>query len=169
MIPEKQIDPETIDGDGIFFEIFLVPHRSLPPVGFLAVMAVLIGLSVAIGVGFTIAGAWPVISFLGLDIVLVYAAFRISYRAACRSERVRLTAQELEVVFLDGADGGRRAVLEPYWARVDLAPVNRKHTRLVLRSHGRALELGSFLGAEEKVALAETLTDALHQWRNRVA
>jgi len=48
--------------------------------------------------------------------ILVYVAFWIIYRAACQSGRIRQTAQELELVFLDGTDGGRRAVLSPHWA-----------------------------------------------------
>jgi uncharacterized membrane protein len=131
-------------------------------------MAVLIGLSVAIGVGFTLVGAWPVIGFLGVDLILVFYAFRISYHSARQRERVRLSERELEVVCFDGSTQAGRAVLRPYWAKVILEPLTQRRSRLIIRSHGRALELGSFLGQEEKTALAATLTSALGRLRRTI-
>ena len=54
----------------------LTPHRSLSPTGFLIFMAVLGGISFVTGMVFLLAGAWPVFGFLGLDVLLVYWAFR---------------------------------------------------------------------------------------------
>lgn len=152
----------------ILFEAMLTPHRSLPPLGFVLVMGVLITISVAIGVGFSLVGAWPVVGFLGIDVLLVYLAFRISYGAARQSEHVRLTADTLEVLIQKGSGRGRRAALQPYWARVDIEPVSAKRTRLIIRSHGETLELGAFLGSEEKLAFAEALTEALRRNRETV-
>jgi len=149
----------------VIFETVLVPYRSLPPAGFLLVMGALILVSTAIGVGFTLVGGWPVVGFFGLDILLVYLAFRISYRSARRSEHVRLTGRALEVVFDDGSGHARRAVLQPYWTRLELERVGAKRSRLMLRSHGRALELGGFLGLEQKEDLADALSDALRTAR----
>lgn len=159
--PEFESDPR----DAILFETILTPHRSLSAVGFLAVMAAVIGLSAAIGIGFTLAGAWPVIGFLGIDLVVVFYAFRINYRSASQRERVRLSNRELEVVRFDGGTQVSRAVLQPYWAQVTLEPLPQRRSKLIIRSHGRALELGSFLGQEEKTALATTLLNALSRLR----
>ena len=42
----------------------------------------LIGLvSFAAGAMFFVVGAWPVVGFLGLDLLLIYLAFRASYRS----------------------------------------------------------------------------------------
>ena len=165
MMARDEIDARDASGDDVLFERVLLPHRSLPPVGFLAVMALLIGLSVAIGVGFTLVGAWPVIGFFGLDIILVYVVFQMSYRSARRSEHVRLTARELAVTADDGSGGIRRAVLQPYWAQVELVLGARNRQRLLLRSHGHVMELGSFLGPDEQSVLADALQDALRRLR----
>ena len=149
----------------ILFEAILVPHRSLPPLGFFVVMAALVGVSLAIGIGFSVAGAWPVLGFLGIDIILVYIAFRISYGAARQCERVRVRADELEVMYMMPCGTGKRAVMQSYWAKVHLERVNPRHVQLMIRSHGRALEVGSFLGVAEKTAFADTLTVALDQSR----
>lgn len=153
----------------ILFEAILVPHRSLPPLGFFVVMAALVGVSLAIGIGFSVAGAWPVLGFLGIDIILVYIAFRISYGAARQSEHVRLSAQELEIVLADPSGTEKRTVLQAYWAKIDVEPENAKRVRLVIRSHGRTLELGSFLGTAEKLAFAEAPSNALRDARDTAA
>jgi uncharacterized membrane protein len=154
--------------DGILFETMLTPHQSLPTVGFLAVIVVFIGLSAAIGIGFTLVGAWPVIGFLGIDLLVVFYAFWVSYRSASQRERVRLSDRELEAVCFDGATQASRAILQPYWAKVALEPLLQRRSQLMIRSHGRALELGSFLGQEEKKALATTLLVALSRLRGTI-
>ncbi len=47
-------------------------------------MAVLGGVSFAAGMVFLLMGAWPVFGFFGLDVLLVYWAFRANYRDAAR-------------------------------------------------------------------------------------
>ena len=64
------------------FSAIITPHRSLSGTGFLVVMALVGGLSFIGGMFFFLLGAWPVIGFLGLDVLLVYWAFRANYRAA---------------------------------------------------------------------------------------
>ncbi len=74
----------------LFFERVLLPYRSLPPRGFHILMLTLSLISLAVGIGFISIGAWPVIGFFGLDVALVYVAFRLSYHSARRSETIRL-------------------------------------------------------------------------------
>src|ERR1051326_3585663 len=81
----------------IFFERVLMPHRSLPPRGFRVLMLLLGLLSLAVGIGFVSIGAWPVCGFFGLDVALLYLAFRLSYRSARQSETLRLAADEFTV------------------------------------------------------------------------
>ena len=71
------------------FSAIITPHRSLSARGFLLVMALVGGMSFIGGMFFFLMGAWPVIGFLGLDVLLVYWAFRANYRAAAAFEEVR--------------------------------------------------------------------------------
>ena len=71
------------------FSAIITPHRSLSGAGFVVVMALVGGLSFIGGLFFFWLGAWPVIGFLGLDVVLVYWAFRANYRAAAAFEEIR--------------------------------------------------------------------------------
>ena len=67
------------------------PHRSLSPKGFGIVMGVLAGFLFLIGLGFFLAGAWPVIGFLGLELLVVWGAFKLNYRAARHRETIHTT------------------------------------------------------------------------------
>ena len=40
-------------------------------------------------------GAWPVMGFFGLDVLLVYCAFKLNYRAGRLCEIVELTPAQL--------------------------------------------------------------------------
>jgi uncharacterized membrane protein len=124
-------------------------------------MLAIAGCSTAIGILFWIAGAWPVVGFLGLDVLLIYVAFRLSYRDARRYETLKLTASALSV---ERFVRGRRVLaedLQPYWLNVLVEEERSGQNRLILRSHGRSLEVGAFLSPPEKSELADSLRAAL--------
>src|SRR5690348_16343440 len=77
------------------FRAILHPHRSLEPKGFLILMLAIGGVSFLMGMAFLIMGAWPVLGFFGLDVLLIYVAFRLNYRAARAYEVVELTPHTL--------------------------------------------------------------------------
>ena len=60
-------------------------------------MALVGGVSFVAGMVFFLLGAWPVVGFLGLDVLLVYWAFRANYRAAAAFEEVTVTPSELRL------------------------------------------------------------------------
>jgi uncharacterized membrane protein len=73
------------------FHAVLTPYRSLRPAGFLVLMVALGAVSFVAGILFLVAGAWPVLGFFGLDVLLVYVAFRLNYRSGRLYETVNLT------------------------------------------------------------------------------
>ena len=73
------------------------PYRSLSPRGFALVMAALGSLAFCIGLGFFLMGAWPVIGFLGLELLVVWVAFRMNYRAAKRRQTLTATESALTI------------------------------------------------------------------------
>jgi uncharacterized membrane protein len=106
-------------------------------------------------------GAWPVFGFFGLDVALVYLAFRLNYRAGRLRETVTLTDTSLDIsrVQPDGAE--RRWALEPTWVRVILEDVDSHRAKLVLRSRDVALQIGAFLAPFERQDLAKAIDRAL--------
>jgi uncharacterized membrane protein len=143
------------------FDVVLQPYRSLGPIGFVVLMAAIALAGAATGTVFFLIGAWPIPGFIGLDVVLVYIAFRVNYRRARSWERVRLTRAEL--VIERGAPDGRvrRWTFQPYWLRVEIDEPVRPGSRLTLTSHGKRLEIGAFLPPEERLAFANSLRAAL--------
>ena len=143
------------------FDAVLTPHRSLPPLGFAVLMAVVAAVNIGLGVSFMLQGAWPVFGFCGLDVVLFYVMFRLNYRSGRIYERVRLLPGELIVERHDERGRMQSWSFQPYWLRVAMDDPPRHDSQLVLRSHGRALAIGSFLSPAERLDLAQALRRAL--------
>jgi uncharacterized membrane protein len=149
----------------VFFERVLLPYRSLPPRGFNILMLVLAAISVTVGIVFVSMGAWPVVGFFGLDVGLVYVAFRLSYRSARQRETLRLADEELTVERV-GVRGDRRLwSFQPFWVRVVFEEHSDESNRLSLTSHGKTLPIGTFLPPPMRREVATTLHDALRRWR----
>lgn len=153
----------------VFLDAVLSPHRSLPPAGFAALMSVLGGVSFFAGMLFVWRGAWPVTGFFGLDVGLVYLAFRLNYRSGRARERIRLAEDALTVERVGVRGDRRRWSFQPYWLRVRFEETDEDSNRLVITSHGRSLVLGVFLGAAERRRFAALLTEALARWRAVIA
>ena len=149
----------------VFFERVLLPHRSLSPHGFHILMLLLGIVSLALGIGFVLIGAWPVFGFFGLDVALLYLAFRLSYRSARQREILRLSDDDFTVERVDVYGKRRLWRFQPFWLRVILEERPDESNRLLLASHGRSLVIADFLGAPVRRELADTLRSVLARWR----
>jgi uncharacterized membrane protein len=147
------------------FEAVLYPNRSLPNAGFIAVMALLICVNFTVGVFSFFLGAWPVIGFCGLDVLLVYIAFRLSYRQGRLREHVRLTEEDLFVSRILPSGHESRWRLQPYWTRVTIDRPVRHESQVRLLTKGETLILGSFLSPRERGEFAAALAAALSRLR----
>ncbi|MGE0231208.1 MAG: DUF2244 domain-containing protein [Flavobacteriaceae bacterium] len=144
------------------FRAVVTPHRSLSPRGF-GLMMLAIGLaSFTTGMVFVLKGAWPVMGFFGLDVFLVWLAFRLNYRAGRASETIEVTPVTLKVRQRDPK--GREAVtaFDPYWARLERdGDAELGTVSLHLTERGRRLEIARVLSPGEKQGLASALDRAL--------
>ncbi len=149
------------------FDAVLQPHTSLGPRGFRLLMAVVGVIGFTAGVAFLMAGAWPVFGFVGLDVVLVYVAFKINYRDARRYETIKLTDNKLVVERVGHTGRRQKWSFQTYWLKIDLEEPTTPQSALMLRSHGKVLEIGSFLAPHEKHDLATTLRRELDKLRRQ--
>ncbi len=161
-------EPPTPVGRPVF-ERVLLPHRSLPPRGFHLLMLFLGLVSLAFGIGFVAIGAWPVFGFFGLDVALVYVAFRLNYRSARRSETLRLSGDAFTVDRISVRGERRVWRFQPFWLRVILEERPDESNRLFVGSHGRSLAIGDFLGSPARRELAATIREALRHWRSALS
>jgi len=152
--------------DAPLFDARLVPHRSLGQRGFRFLMLGCCCVSTLYSVPFYLMGAWPVVGFFGLDVLLLYLAFRANFRAARAYELLRLTS--LELLFARVSSRGERKEwrFNPVWVRFERVEHEEFGTqRLALVSQGKSVEVGSFLGPDQKAALARSFSVALAKAR----
>lgn len=169
-----QIKPEvTADSaagrtvGGLHFDAVLYPHRSMGPRGFMTVMTCLTVFSFVAGLAFISMGAWPVLGFFGLDIALVYLAFKVNFRSGRIYETVQLDDASLLIRrFLP--DGRILSWnLQAYWAQVEMITATPSAPQLAVRSHGKYLVFGKFLTPEERSEFAAALRQALARNRSQ--
>ncbi|MEQ1715848.1 MAG: DUF2244 domain-containing protein [Hyphomicrobium sp.] len=144
----------------------LHPHRSLTPRGFLILMLAIGSVSFVTGLAFLMIGAWPVFGFFGLDVALIYLAFRLNFRAGRIYETVDVTPQMLKLTRIHPAGQQEIFDFNPFWVRVRLSndhPDGR--TSLRLAAQGREVLFAQFLTDDERRDLAEALSGALTEAR----
>ena len=124
-------------------------------------------ISLGLGLAFWWVGAWPVLGFFGLDLALIYWAFRWNYRAGRQAEVIELSPELLTLTRYHVNGHVDREELNPYWTRVLLKEDRRGTTRLALTSHGRAIDFAGFLSEDERREFAEALRCELDINRGR--
>ena len=144
-------------GDETTFRAVLTPNRSLSHAGFIVVMLAIAITSFIIGLIFTLMGAWPVMGFFGLDVLLIYWAFRANYRDGRAFEAVEVAPDTLTITRVAANGHTEHFEFQTYWVRIflDEEPSGRTHLRL--RSHGRDFFFGTFLGDDERREFARVL------------
>jgi len=147
-------------GDGRL-SIVLTAHRSLPPAGFAVLMTLVGAVSFIAGMAFLMIGAWPVLGFFGLDVLLIYAAFRLNYREGRIYETVDLDPALLKITRVLPSGKSDSFEFNPYWVRVNLDEDQDGRTSLTLLSHGRSFRFGHFLSDDDRREVADVLSNAL--------
>ena len=145
----------------LLFDAVLYPHRSLSRTGFWLVMGLVSTVSFGAGIAFYRAGAWPVVGFFGLDVALIYLAFRMNYRAAWLTDIIKLDERELSIRRITPRGKVFSWTFQPFWVRVRMDNPPTRDSDLVISSHGRSLALGEYLSPEEKLGVAQALNAAL--------
>jgi uncharacterized membrane protein len=150
----------------VLFAARLTPHRSLNRTGFLVLMACISTVSFAAGMAFLLMGAWPVFGFFGLDVLVIYWAFRVNFRRAAAYEDISVSYSELRLRRVSHRGHAMEWALNPLWVQID----RKAHEefgieRLYLVSRGRRIGVASFLGPDEKLSFYKALTAALQEAR----
>ncbi|MDN3277178.1 DUF2244 domain-containing protein [Frankia sp. RB7] len=148
------------------FSALLTPHRSLNRSGFLAVMLFLSVVSFVTGIVFLMKGAWPVFGFFGLDVLVVWWAFKANFRSARAREEITVTTSELRVRRISHRGQVAEWTFNPLWVRLDMEvdeDFGIEHLYLISRGH--QIQIARFLGPEEKASFYKGLIEALNAAR----
>jgi len=145
------------------WQAVLTPHRSLTRQGFLIVMILIVAVNLVVGGLFVALGAWPVTGFAGLDVLIVWWAFRANFADARRVERISITEHELVVEWLKEHYPPEEQRFTRRWVRVELEEDQERELigRLSLVSGRRRIHVGDFLAPDERKTLARALRSAL--------
>jgi uncharacterized membrane protein len=149
----------------IYLDAVLEPPRSLSPRGFNRVMLGLGAMSLIVGLVFLATGAYPVVGFMGLEILALWLVFRASFRAQSARTYVLVTADAVTVRKVDGRGRERRAKMSSHFTRVELDRAASGAHALRLKSSDRAYALGEFLTPRERETFARRLDQALFEAR----
>ena len=159
---------ETIAADKPFFRALLMPHRSLGRTGFHILMGTLGFGWLATGVIFFLDGAWPVLCFGALEMVAIYVAFRLNYRAARAREEVTLSRTLLDIRKTAPSGKSEEHCFNPFWARFS---VNRHSeigiTRMAVASRYETVPIGGFLNPDDRESFATAFSRALATAKGR--
>jgi uncharacterized membrane protein len=150
------------DPDEPFFRALLTPHRSLGKTGFRLLMAAMLAGWAFTGVVFLSRGAWPVFGFFGLDVLLVYVAFRVNYRAARAREVVSVSRTALDIVQVAPSGKTREHHFNPFWARFSVSRHDEIGiTSMAVEGQGQRVAIGSFLNPDDRDSFAKAFGTAL--------
>ena len=141
----------------------LTPHRSLTRQGFLVVMGLVVAVNLVIGGPFMAIGAWPVAGFAGLDVLIIWWAFRANFADARKMERISITEHELVFDRFAENRAPEQQRFVRRWVRVELEEDRERELigRLSLVSGASRVAVGDFLAPEERKQLATALRAAL--------
>lgn len=143
------------------FRWVLTPHRSLTQAGFLTLMILFGGVSFVAGLVFLLMGAWPVLGFFGLDVLILYVAFRLNYRAGRAYETLEVDAGSTDLTRVNPAGRRQRFQFPTAWVRVNLSEGVDGRTELSLSHHRRAVVFARFLTDDERREFSSELKSAL--------
>lgn len=149
-------------------EFCLVARRnhSLSWAGRQLVLASLFVVSLAISLAFATLGAWLVLPFSGLELGVVYWAFRCMERRATDYESITIVGDRLVI---ERQDQGHTSRFEcnKHWAQVRWSPNGSgQRASLVIRSQGKEMEFGQHLPDYKVREIAAQIRQQISLYRN---
>ena len=148
------------------FAAELTPNRSLSPRGMRIVIGLVAALAALPGLIFFLMGAWPVVGFMGLDVIAIAWALHVSMRRGRRREQITLWSDRLEVVSIDAKGGESVEGFNPKTVRLIIdRDFNERTTALKLRTTQGETEIGAFLAPDDRSSFAKAFGTALRKAR----
>lgn len=152
--------------DTPIFEALLTPYRSLGRTGFMVLMSILITCWLFVGTLFWSIGAWPIFGFFGLDILLIYLAFRWNYHAARAREEISISRSALHIRQYTASGKVTAHRFNPFWARFNVArKPDRGIASMRVESRNDSVAIGSFLNPDDRESFASAFGKALSEAR----
>jgi len=158
--PELEDDFDALDRP--FFTAVLTPYRSLGPNGFLILMGVFGVICFVSGILFWRIGAWPVFGFFGLDVAVLWFAFRMNYHSARAFEEVVVSRNEIAIRKVGPGKRHQEYRFNPVWVRLKVDRLDDEGVvGITLSSRGETVDIGNFLNPDDRTSFAGAIANAL--------
>jgi uncharacterized membrane protein len=163
---EARIEVRTADSSA-GFSLTTKRNCSMSPQALVWLLVFTACLSFAIGIGFALLGAWPVLPFVGLEFVALTAALYANARHAADYECIVVREG---VMLVEVHEAGRSEMhrFHPGWVQLRTRTA-ADDVRVGIRSHRKELEIGRHLDAPGRGLLAAELAGRLRQYRDGVS
>lgn len=145
----------TFRDDARGFSLLLKRNCSTSPAGLACVFVALAVAVLAIGTGFALLGAWLILPFAGLEVILLGAAFAFQARHASDYERIELEGERLRI------EVGEAQHVTRYEVQARGLCVEADARHVWLRGPRERLQLGRHLDAHMRGVFATELTKRL--------
>ena len=148
--------------DDAIFSATLRPHRSLSRAGFTLLIGAITALWAGFGIYLWQLGAWPVLGFGGLDILAIYVAFKLNYRAARAFEEVEVSRTAIVVRKVMANGRAQEFRFNPQWVRLEVQEIaDEGVVRIALRARDSHVPVGAFLNPADRKSFARAFGAAL--------
>ena len=143
-----------------YFEIF--PNRSLTVRSAAVFYLSIVATPLAIASLFAMAGFWPILTVAGIEVVALGAALWWTMRKTKTRELIKIDERSV-VIRKIRPDCDEQHEFSRYWTQVKLVrpAATNWPSRLMLRSKGHSVEIGSFLTNSERDGLERRLSEVI--------
>ena len=135
--------------------VVLTPNRSISWPWLLRFYIFICGVSLSVALAFAGLGYWLILPFSGLEMLFLGVALYVTCRKIYSQEVITICGDNIRVE--KGCEyPNKLCEYDRNWVQVKLEMKGfyRKKTKLTLGSHGKFIEVGSFLSDAEKETLA---------------
>lgn len=148
--------------DDLVFSARLTPYRSLSQDGFRVLIGLVSAVCLLIGIVFFALGLWPVLGFMGLDILLIYWAFKSNYRTAKAYEDVEVSRKHVLLRKVSPKGIATDHEFPQFGTHFEV----ERHdeigiTKMRLANRKRAVEFGYFMNPHDRESFATTFKRAM--------
>lgn len=152
------------------YDFLIRPNRSMTAKGMI-LFVFIVGVGVfLVALRFVLLGAWVILPFALLEIALLAAGFWLYERASRYRETVHLSADSFLITQV-GVNGRYTWRFNPYWVQVSLKldPNDWYPSKLLIKSHGEQVEIGSCLTDQEREDLSIAIKKSMPSLLNKTA
>jgi uncharacterized membrane protein len=155
----SEFNPDT--GNGI---IILKPNNSATWRFNMMVVASLAFIATLISTFFLLQGLWLIAPFSGLEVLALLGCLYLRARSNIQTEVIKFKPDK--VIIEQGRTFAEKSwEYHRSWAKVFVRKprLRGRPDRIVIRSHGREVELGSFLNKDDKETLVKKLRNIIYR------